>query len=355
MTARILAYGGRVVDSPGDNLLAEFASVVDAVQCAMDVQQELTTRNAALPPHRRMEFRIGINLGDVIVEDERLYGEGVNIAARVEELAEAGGLCLSGTAYDQVDTKFALDCVFLGEHTVKNIAKPVRVYRVLLEGERQPLCGRLVRGARGYGRLCVVLTVAFGVLLMVGGALAAWRFPWPPPALTPRGVAAKPSVVVLPFVHLSSDPQHEYFSNGLTEELVTALSKYSGLLVMARPAAFAYTDKAVAVQQVGQELGVRYVLTGSIRFAGDTVRITAQLVDTATGYYLWAERYERALTDLFGLQDEITRHIVTALQARLTEGEPACAWPHAIERVDSCTLVLSGRVRTIPKALHRRA
>jgi len=323
MTARILEYGGRVVDSPGDNLLAEFASVVDAVQCAVDTQQELTTRNAALPPHRRMEFRIGINLGDVLVEDERLYGDGVNITARIQELAEPGGLCLSGTAYDQVETKFALFYEYLGEHTVKNIAKPVRVYRALRAGDTRRSPRPPARWVRRHGRLWVMLSVTLELLLLVGGALAAWRLPWPPPAAAPLGVPDKPSIVVLPFVNLSNNPQQESVSDGLTEELSTALSKEAGLLVMARTSAFAYKDRGVTAQQVGRELGVRYVVEGSIRTAGDTVRITAQLVDTTTGYQLWTERYDRVLTDVFALQDDVTQQIVTALQARLTEGEPA--------------------------------
>jgi TolB-like protein len=335
MTARILEYGGRVVDFPGDNLLAEFASVVDAVQCAVDVQQELTSRNAALPPHRRMEIRIGINLGDVLVEDERLYGDGVNITARVEELAEPGGLYLSGTAYDQVETKFALSYEYLGEHTVKNIAKPVRVYRVLLEGETPRSPGAPAHRGKGHGRLCGVLTLVLGLLLLVGGALAAWRLPWSPPVAAPPAVSEKPSIVVLPFVNLSNDPQQEHFSDSLTEELITALSKYSGLFVMARTSAFAYKDKAVTVQQVGQELGVRYVLEGSTRTASDTVRITAQLVDATTGYHLWVERYDRTLTDHFVLQDEIIRQIVTALQMWLTDGEPARLWQRSTERLDA--------------------
>jgi hypothetical protein len=243
MTARILQYGGRVVDAPGDNLLAEFASVVDAVQCAVDIQQELTTRNAALPLHRRMEFRIGINLGDVLVEDERIYGDGVNITARIEELAEAGGICLSGTAYDQIDTKLALSCVDLGEHTVKNIAKPVRVYRVLREGETARSPGRPAHSVQKQRRPWMAVAVVLGLLLLVSGAIAVWRLPWRSPAAALLAISDKPSIVVLPFANLSNDPQQEYFSDGMTEELITALSKYSELFVIARTSAFTYKDK----------------------------------------------------------------------------------------------------------------
>jgi TolB-like protein len=327
LTARILQYGGRVVDTPGDNLLAEFASVVDAVQCAVDSQQEITVRNAELPPHRRMEFRIGINLGDVIVEDERLYGDSVNITARVEELAEAGGISLSGTAYDQIDTKLALSCVYLGEYTVKNIAKPVRVYRVLREGDTARSQGRSARRARRYRKSCVMLAVALCLPLLVGGAVTVWHFPWHPHATASLTVPDQPSIVVLPFVNLSNDPQQEYFSDGITEELITGLAKHSRLGVIARTSAFTYKDKPMQVQQVGRELGVQYVVEGSVRTAADKVRITAQLIDATTGHHLWAERYDRTLGNIFELQDEITEQIVTALQVRFSEGERARVGP----------------------------
>lgn len=354
MTARILQYGGRVVDAPGDNLLAEFTSVVDAVQCAVDIQQELTTRNAALPLHRRMEFRIGINLGDVLVEDERIYGDGVNITARIEELAEAGGICLSGTAYDQIDTKLALSCVYLGEHTVKNIARPVRVYRVLLEGDTARSPERPAHRVQQQRKSWMALAVALGLLLVGSGAVAVWRLAWRPPAAALLAIPDKPSIVVLPFANLSNDPQQEYFSDGMTEELITALSKYSELFVIARTSAFTYKDKAVRVQQVGQELGVRYVLEGSVRTAADTVRITAQLIDATTGHHLWAERYDRARTDIFALQDEITRQIVMALQVQLTEGEQAYVWQYATDNLTAYELFLRGRalaVRKTPQTL----
>jgi adenylate cyclase len=302
--------------------IPSFSSVVDAVQCAVDVQQELTVRNADLPPHRRMAFRIGINLGDVIVEDERLYGDSVNIAARVEALAEAGGLCLSGTAYDQIDTKLALACVYLGEHTVKNIAKPVRVYRVLLHGETPRSPQRLTHRVERYGRLG--LSVALALFFLVGGAFAAWHLPWHAPLATPLVMSDKPAIAVLPFVNLNNDPPQVPFSDGLTEELITALAKDDGLMVKARPAEFANEDKTTTIQRVGRELGVQYVVAGSIRTSGQTVRISAWLVNATTGYYLWAERYERVLTDIFVLQDEIIRQIVTALQEQLTAAEQAC-------------------------------
>jgi adenylate cyclase len=227
MATLIQQHRGRVVDSPGDNLLAEFPSVVEAVQCGVAIQQELKARNAELPPHRRMEFRIGINLGDVIADGERLYGDGVNIAARLEGLAEAGGICISGTVYEQVRTKLAPGYEDLGEQAVKNIARPVRVYRVRL-----------------------------------GPTLA---------------LPDKPSIAVLPFANLNGDPAQDYFSDGMTEVLITDLSKLPALFVIARNAVFTYKGKAVEVGKVGRELGVRYVLEGSVLKAGDKVRITAQL------------------------------------------------------------------------------
>src|SRR2546427_991662 len=276
MTTFIQQHRGRVVDASGDNLLAEFASVVDAVQCAVEIQRELKTKNADLPAPQRMEFRIGINVGDVIVEGERIYGDGVNIAARLEGLAAAGGICISGIVYDQVETKLALGYEYLGEQTVKNIAKPVQVYRVQME---------------------------------VG-------------ASTPT-VPDKPSIAVLPFVNMSGDPEQEYFSDGITEELITDLSKLSGLFVISRNSVFLYKGKAVKPEQVSQELGVRYVLEGSVRKAGDRVRITAQLVEASTGYHRWAERYDRSLQEIFALQDEIRQKIVMALKVQLTQEEQA--------------------------------
>jgi adenylate cyclase len=279
MASLIAAHRGRVVDAPGDNLLAEFPSAVDAVECAAAIQEALADRNATLPDRRRMTFRIGINLGDVIVDGDRIYGDGVNIAARVQDLAEPGGICVSGTTYDQVESKVARGYDFLGEHAVKNIAKPVRVYRLRLPA--QPSSSEVGPGV-GPGT---------------------------------------PSIAVLPFDNMSRDPDQEYFSDGIAEDLITDLSKLSGLFVIARNSAFTYKGRPVKVQEVGRALGVRYVLEGSVRKAGDRVRITAQLVDAATGHHLWADRYDRRLDDVFAVQDEITQAIVEALAVALTRGE----------------------------------
>ena len=283
VASAVASRGGRVVDAPGDNVLAEFASVVDAVQCAVEIQRELASRNAALPAARQMRFRIGINLGDVIVEGERLYGDGVNIAARLESLAEGGGICLSGAAYDQVEGKLSLGYEALGEHTVKNIARPVRVYRVRLApgppSQKRRVDRRAVKGIR-------ILIV---VVLLGAGSWAGWRW-----LRTPESAGLplpdRPSLAVLPFANLSQDPAQEYFSDGVTEDLITGLSKVSGLFVIARNSAFTYKGKPVKVREVGRDLGVRYVLEGGVQRSGSRVRITAQLVDATTGYHIWAER-----------------------------------------------------------------
>jgi adenylate cyclase len=311
--------GGRVVDAPGDNVLVEFSSVVDAVQCAVEIQDQLRSRNADLPMSRRMRFRIGINLGDVIVEGQRLYGDGVNIAARVEGLADGGGICLSGTAYDQVEGKLPLGYDFLGEHTVKNISRPVRVYRIRLQPRTMPgLSSDKHSPAR---RLVTRMVGAVAILTLLGaGGWAGWRWLG---THTSSGLPLpdKPSVAVLPFTNLSQDPAQEYFSDGVTEDLITGLSKVSGLFVIARNSVFTYKGKAVKVGQVSRDLGVRYVLEGGVQRAGSRVRITAQLVDATTGYHIWAERYDREVRDIFALQDEVTQQIVRALAVKLTEGE----------------------------------
>jgi adenylate cyclase len=329
MTTLIQQNRGRVVDSPGDNLLADFPSVVDAVECAVAIQRELNARNTALPPDHRMQFRLGINLGDVITEGERIYGDGVNIAARLESLAEAGGICISGTVYDQVATKLALGYKFLGERTVKNITKPVRVYRVQTQSGTPGLKGRPWRRI-GTGHWPRVAFAWVGLLLIVGGGMASWRhFVHPSLLMTvspSREVVAlplpdKPSIAVLPFVNMSGESTQEYFSDGMTEDLITDLARLSGLFVIARNSVFTYKGKPVKPDQVSRELGVRYMLEGSVRKANDRVRITAQLIDATTGYHLWAERYDRDLQDIFAVQEEIARRITKALAVRLTPEE----------------------------------
>jgi adenylate cyclase len=330
MAALIQQHHGRVVNAPGDALLAEFESVVDAVKSAVEIQQELAKRNAGLPTDRRMEYRIGINLGDIMVEGEAIYGDGINIAARMESLADGGGICISGTAFDQVENKLSLGYEYLGEQTVKNIAKPIRVYRVLMEPEAVgKVIGEKKAKPRQWQRAIFSLVV---VLIVVVAVIAIYHFYFRP---TPRPIEVasrekmafplpdKPSIAVLPFVNISGDPQQEFFSDGLTEDLITALSKVPHLFVISRQSTFTYKGKPVKVKQVSEELGVRYVLEGSVRKAGDKVRVTGQLIDALTGHHLWAERYDRDIKDIFAVQDEITKNIITALQVKLTYGEQA--------------------------------
>jgi adenylate cyclase len=318
IASAVAGHAGRVVDSPGDNVLAAFASVVDAVQSAVDIQRELQSRNAELPLAREMRFRIGINLGDVIIDGERLYGDGVNIAARLESLAEGGGICLSGTAYDQIEGKLPFAYEFMGQHTVKNIARAVRVYR--LRFQPGPSRRRLPRRRSVNRPVAAGLVAAVAIVLLGAGGWAGWRW-----VRTPESAGLplpdKPSVAVLPFANLSQDPTQEYFSDGVTEDLITGLSKVSGLFVIARNSVFTYKGKPVKVRDVGRDLGVRYVLEGGVQRAGSRVRITAQLVDASTGYHLWAERYDREVLDIFALQDEVTQQIVRTLAIKLTEAE----------------------------------
>ncbi len=302
MSACIEQHEGRVVDAVGDNLLAEFDSAVDAVQCAVEVQKELKVQNQELPEDKRLEFRIGINIGDVIQDGGRLFGDGVNVAARIEGLADAGGICVSRSTYDQIKNKLKLSYDYLGEHEVKNIKEPVRVYKVLLESDL------------------------------------------PAPLVDePLELPDKPSIAVLAFDNLSGDPGQEYFSDGLTEQIINGLCKVSNLFVIARNSSFAYKGKSVNVQQVGKELGVRYILEGSVQKAGDRVRITAQLIDATTGYHLWSENYDRDLSDIFALQDEITLKIIDALHIKLTWGEQARLWEGTITNIQAFDKFVRGQ------------
>jgi len=317
----IQQYRGRVVDSPGDNILAE-----DTVNCAVEIQRELAERNADLPHERKMQFRIGVNLGDVIQEGERIYGDGVNIAARMEGLAEGGGICISGTVYDAIEAKLGLEYEYLGEQEVKNIDRPIRAYRVL---SFPGAAHRVIKAKKQVRRkwLGFLATVA---VLVFGAAVLLWnsylRLP------TVEGVSERktefslptgPSVAVLPFVNMSGDPEQEYFIDGLTENVITGLSGNPKLFVISRSSTFTYKGKPINVQQVARELGVQYLVEGSFQKAKDRVRITVQLINTTTGHHLWAEKYDRKLGDIFALQDEITIRIMSALEVKLTEGEQA--------------------------------
>ncbi|WP_025034132.1 adenylate/guanylate cyclase domain-containing protein [Bradyrhizobium sp. DOA9] len=273
---------GRIIKTTGDGMLAEFHSVVDAVLCAAEVQRRMARRNADVPPPRWIQFRIGINLGDVIVDQNDIFGDGVNVAARLETLAEPGGICVSGAVRDQVGDR--LDGVQfddLGEQSVKNIARPIRIFRIRL---------------------------AEGPASLPDGSSRA---------LTQPGVSKKPSIAVLPFANMSGDPEQEFFADGLTEDIITELSRFHDLLVISRNSTFVYKGKAVKVQDIGREFGVDYVIEGSVRKAGERVRVTVQLIDAETDRHIWAERYDRELRDIFAIQDEMTRAIVATLPGRV--------------------------------------
>jgi adenylate cyclase len=325
MSKLIEKYRGRVVDSPGDNMLAEFGSVVNALECSIEIQRLLESKNAALPDHRKMEFRIGVNLGDVIEDEGRLYGDGVNIAARIEVLAEPGGISISGTAFDQVKNKLSVGYQYQGKHTVKNIPDPVRVYKVLMEpesagkvlGEQEPEPTRW-----GWKAVAGVAVLA----LVVGGV--AWNFYWRAPKIGPASnekvaypLPDKPSIAVLPFVNMGGDPEQAYFADGMTEDLITDLSKIDGLFVIARNSTFVYKGKPTDIREVAKTLGVRYVLEGSVRRSGAEVRVNAQLIDATTGGHVWADRYDGDLKDIFAFQDKVARNVVTALAVELTKDD----------------------------------
>ncbi len=289
-------HQGRIVKLTGDGILAEFASVVNALACAVDIQRGMMARNETVPHERRLEFRIGINLGDVIVEGADIFGDGVNVAARLEGIAKPGGITVSAVVRDQVGDRLALTFEDMGEQALKNIERPVRAYNVAL-------------------------------------AAAAAK-----PALPD-----KPSIAVLPFTNMSGDPEQEYFSDGISEDIITDLSKIAGLMVIARNSSFAYKGKNPDIRQVGRELGVRAVLEGSIRKAGNRVRITAQLIDAANGAHLWAERFDRDLTDIFAVQDEVTKHIVEALKVSLRPAEKALLAENRTSSTEAHDWFLRGR------------
>lgn len=288
MATHILQNQGRVVDAPGDNLLAEFVSVVSAVECAVKIQRELAERNEDLPEDRQMQFRIGVNLGDVVQKEDRIYGDGVNLAARLESMAEAGGICISRGVYDQVKNKTDYGFEDLGEHFVKNFSDPIRMYKILCSPDKSD---NLIKGIDGSNQFL--------------------------------SLPDKPSVAIIPFENLTGDPKQEYIADGITENVISALSIISELFVIARNSVSAYKGNPANVQQISNNLGVRYVLQGSVLKAGERVRIMAQLVDAITGHHLWAEKFDRTIDDFFDLLDEIAQKVAISLAVKLTHGESA--------------------------------
>ncbi|PBB83958.1 MAG: adenylate/guanylate cyclase domain-containing protein [Mesorhizobium sp.] len=305
----IAVHIGRVVKRTGDGALVEFRSVVDAVRCAIEVQNAMLERNAGVPPDRRIEFRIGIHVGDVVEEgDGDLMGDGVNIAARLQGIGEPNGICLSGAAYEQVRDKLKVDFEDIGDKELRNIARPVRVYRVALDRH-----------------IASVSTV-------------------PDPSGGRLALPDKPSIAVLPFQNMSGDPEQEYFGDGIAEDIITALSKLRGFFVIARNSSFAYKGKAPDIRQVARELNVRYVLEGSVRKAGERLRVTGQLIDAASGNHIWAERYDRPASDIFAVQDEITHSVVAAIEPQIYAAERLRLQSNAPESLDAWGCV----VRAMP-------
>src|SRR5499427_2867186 len=284
---KITMHGGRIVKNTGDGLLAEFPSAVNAVRCAAEIQHTMMNRNAVTPEDKRISLRIGVNLGDVIVEPEDIFGDDVNIASRLEALAEPGGICISRAVRDRIGERLPYSFADIGEQSVKNIAHPVHVYRIRLEGEAKAgLTGTLDTVPR-------------------------------PPLCLPY----KASIAVLPFQNMSGDPEQDYFADGMVEEIITALSRIRWLFVIARNSSFTYKGQAVDVKQVGRELGVRYVLEGSVRKAGQRVRITGQLIDAVTGTHLWADRFDGALENIFELQDKVAGSVAGVIEPALEAAE----------------------------------
>ncbi len=310
----IASFSGRVIDTAGDGILAEFASALNAVNCAVSIQKTMAERNTSIEPARRMQFRIGVNLGDVICDGTRIYGDGINVAARLESIAEAGGICLSGKVYEEIEGKIDIACEDGGAQQLKNIARPVRVYRM---------------SGRSLG----------------GGNLHAAQGPEKPLPATAEG----PSIAVLPFVNMSGDPDQEFFADGLTEDIITALSRFREFLVISRNSTFVYKGKAVNVQEVSKALDVHYVVEGSVRKVGNRVRITVQLIDAPRDRHIWAERYDRELQDIFAIQDEVTSSIVATLSGRVEAAAYQQIKRNPTEIMAAYELVLTAKV------LHHRS
>jgi adenylate cyclase len=352
----IAEHGGRIVGTAGDSVLADFPSVVGALRTAVEIQNQFAERNAELPADRRLRFRIGINLGDVIVDGEDIFGDGVNVAARVQVLAEPGGIAVSGAVYDQVRNKLDLGFRDRGAHRVKNIAEPVRVYGVVLESAVARQAAWVARGfwlvASAAGAAMVVLALAVTVWLQWPEAERADRAE--PGSLAEAGTAgdrlqpssamgAKPAIAVLPFDNQGGGPEQDYFSDGITEDIISALGRFSSVQVMSWDAVAPYKGQTVTPERLSQDLEVRYVVDGSVRRAGDQLRVTTRLTDAGRGVLLWSERYDRALDDVFAVQDDITRQIVSTLAIRVTYLEQERAFGKATENFNAYDYYLRGR------------
>ena len=352
----VKAFHGRIVKLMGDGLLVEYPSVVEAVACAVTIQQRMAQHNRDVADSEKIQFRVGINLSDVIIDGDDIYGDGVNICARLEGLAPTGGICISGTVYDALGNKLPLDFKSLGEQKVKNIAQPVRVYSVqLAAGAELPKPGEQIHSAESLTNsarklklqkwLLAVFLLVFTAVL----ALLSWLQPWQQKesSLNSEGIVAtspnKPSIAVLPFSNMSGDSEQEYFSDGISEDIITKISQLKNLAVIARNSSFTYKGSNTKVQDIGKDLGVRYVLEGSVRKVDDRVRITAQLIDSHSGHQLWAEKFDRKLTDVFAVQDEITDRITTALSVKLSVDEQTQVAKNSTNNFEAYDLFLKGQ------------
>jgi adenylate cyclase len=333
----VAIHRGRIFNTAGDSVIADFPSAVDAVECAVAVQQAIAAENASRPPEEQMRFRIGVHVGDVIVEGSNLYGDSVNIAARLEALAEPGGVCLSGAVREQIGTRLPVAFTTLGEQRVKNIAEPVRAFKLDAGAGQSPPSP--ATGARGWPVRRILLGFAAAAVILAAVGAAWWLRPGS--HMATNAPAPRLSMVVLPFANLSNDPGQEYFADGITDDLTTDLSRIEGSLVIARNTAFTYKGKEVDSRKIGRELGVRYVLEGSVQRSGKEVRVNVQLVDTETDRQLWAERFDRDLGDLFALQNEITARIARALQTQLAIAEAG----RPIAHPDALDYILRGRAQ----------
>ncbi|TFH30475.1 MAG: adenylate/guanylate cyclase domain-containing protein, partial [Deltaproteobacteria bacterium] len=352
MYSLIEKHQGRVVDSPGGGLLALFDSATEAVQCAIETQEQLRARNEALPSGGGIPFRIGVHLGEVTEEEGKILGDGVQAAALLEGMAGAGGICISGSAYLQVKGRVKAEYEPLGEHRVQDIAEPVRAYRVLKKPEKSiHAFGKTWLMSHLETRLDIIklIVLAMSVLVGIAGLWNTYFRSAPPPA----GVASvkkmalplpdKPSIAVLPFENMTGDPKQEYFADGFTEQIITSLSKIPGLFVISRNSSFTYKGKPVKVQQVSEELGVRYVLEGSVQKSSDRIRINAQLIDATSGQHVWAQYYDRDPKDIFALQDEVILRIASALSVNLTAGEQARGWAEGTKSLEAYLKLMQGR------------
>jgi TolB-like protein/class 3 adenylate cyclase len=332
MSTLIKQHRGRLVDSPGDNVLAEFSSVVDAAQCAVAVQKEFQSRNSELPEERRMQFRIGINLGDVIEEGERIYGDGVNIAARLEAIADPGGICISKTAFDHIESKLPLGYEYIGEQTVKNIAKPVSAYKVLMDP--RVITSADSKKKRDKSLMSKKPVIAGGIGLLIIIALIIGRFLFQSSgSQTGQGPDERPSIAILPFKNMSGDPEQESFSDGITEELINVLAKVKGLRVVSQTSSFYFKDKNIDLHTIGEKLNVDHVLEGSVRKSENKLRITAQLINVDTDTHLWSETYDREMKDIFDIQDEISLAVATQLKVELLGPEKKPSIDSYIEEI----------------------